>query len=311
MWCNYSEPEIFGFQPIKIFETDMIKEYENIRSSLHSWFPTKGLNKVELKYQIGKYNLIGPYATSESIHLNETFLSSFWNFCYGLTLSTPLGKTDKGDVLKHYNPYNSLGYCRDLFENYKDWDVENLPNPEFREKELLGPIDTINNIYIVGLNFIIFHEFSHIIRGDIFQKNATKLEYHEMEFACDNYALEIFAASTDLNDPIIIIGILCAMGIITFSSTFEEKETLKHPFPDDRLVNILESFSKFSNTHEEHNIWRISTWILFSWDFLKNKTTPWMEKSIFKFEDLGKNTAQEVFKINLDRLQDRKIWNKN
>lgn len=311
MWCNFSGTENFGFQPVKVFETEMVREFKNIRCALNSWFPSQNLDKIELKYQIGKYNLVGPYATSKSIHLSETFLSAFWNFSYGISLATPLGKTEKGDALKHYNPYNSLSYCRDLFENYKDWDTEKLPNPEFREKELIGVINGVNNIYSIGLYFIILHEFSHIIRGDIFQNNVSKSKYHEMEFACDTYALEVLAASTDLNDPTTIIGVLCAMGLISFSSTFEEKYTEKHPFPDERLENILNGFTKFSNTHKNHNIWTLATWILVSWDFLNNKIFPGMENSIFKFDDIGKFDIHEVFNITLGRLQDKKVWRKD
>lgn len=308
MWCNFSGIETFGFQPVKIFETEMDREFKNIRSALDSWFPSKNLSTIELKYQIGKYNIVGPYATSKCIHLNETFLSAFWNFCYGLSLATPLGKTEKGDALKHYNPYNSLSYCRDLFEKYKDWDTEELPNPEIREKELLGIINGVNQIYSVGLYFIILHEFCHIIRGDMFRRNISKPEYHQMEFACDSYALEVLSASTDLEDPITILGVLSATGLITFSSTFEEKFTEKHPFPDERLVNILNGFTKFSNTHKNNNIWTIATWTLVSWDFLNNKIFPGMENSVFKFEAIGEGGLQEIFNITLNRLQNKKIW---
>lgn len=308
MWCNFSGTETFGYQPVKIFEPELNREFERIQSALNSWYPLKRLDKIKLNYLIGKYNLVGHYSTSKSIHLSETFLSAFWNYCYGLTLATPLGKTDKGEALKHYNPYNSLNYCKTLFEGYQDWDLEKLPNPEIREKELIGIINTINQIFSIGLYFIIFHEFTHIIRGDVFQNHVSRSKYHEMEFASDSYALEIFAGSTDLNDPIIMMGILCAVGLLTFSSTFHEKYTGKHPFPDERLVNILKGFTKYSNTHKKNNIWTISTWILVSWDFLKNKIFPGMTNSIFRFQDFEKNDFQEVFELTLGKLQSKKIW---
>lgn len=308
MWCNFSGSETFGYQPVKIFEPELKKEFNIMRSALNSWFPSKQLDKIELKYQIGKYNLVGPYATSKSIHISETFLSAFWNYCYGLTLSTPLGKTDKGDAHKYYNSYNSLTYCKELFENYKDWDLEKLPNPEFREKNMMGVINTINRIFSVGLSFILIHEFSHIIRGDVFQKNVSKTRYHEMEFASDSYALEVFAGNTDLNEPEILIGLLCATGLLTFCSTFEEQFTQKHPFPDERLSNILEVYIKHTNIGNNNNAWILSNWILVTWDFLRNRIFPGQEGSIFKFSDIKDKNTKLVYEKTLQRLQNKKIW---
>lgn len=308
MWCNFYHPELWGVQPVRVFEPELVKEFGRIRSALHSWFPLKDLDKVVLDYKTGKHNLAGPFATSGRISLDETFLSAFWNYCFGLTLATPLGKTDKGDYSKYCNPYDSLDYCRRLFTGYEEWDMEKLPNPELRSKELIAISGGINRIYSIGLYFIIIHEFAHIVRGDIFQTNVSQSEYHEMEFSCDSYALEVFASSTDLKDPQIMIGLLCAVGLISFCSSFNEKFTQRHPFPDERLIKIMEGFIKHSNIEKNNNAWTMATWVLMTWDFLTNRLFPGSGQSIFRFDDIKDNDISSVFYKTVGRLQNKKIW---
>lgn len=309
MWCNFTNTEIFGFQPVKVFETQMHREFKNIRTSLNTWFPNKNLDEVKLEYKIGKYNLVGPYASSTRIHLSETFLSAFWNFCYGITLATP-SKLFPDSVIKKHNPYESLSYCKVLFDHYEDWDIESLPNPELREKDMIAVINFVNHIYSVGLYFIILHEFTHIIRGDMGYSQPSKFTYHQMEFSCDSYAFDVFAASTDLNDPTTLIGLLCAVGIILYSSTFEEKYTEKHPFPDERLLNILHGFELYNKNINDAYIF--ATWILISWDFLQNEISPGMPDSLLYHEDYGepgnfsKLGVKYMFFNIINKLQDKK-----
>jgi hypothetical protein len=77
MWCNFSNEESIGSQPIRVFRPDTFREFNKIKYSLHSWFPKKSLDEVILDYKTGKNNLIGPYATKGLISLDETFLSAF------------------------------------------------------------------------------------------------------------------------------------------------------------------------------------------------------------------------------------------
>jgi len=297
-----------GIQPIRVFEIDTFREYERIRDSIDSWYPALGLKEVTLDYQVGKLKIRGPKASKYTVYLDETFLSAFWNYCYGLTLSTPLGKTDKGDSLKHSNPYKSLEFCNKLFTDYEDWNIESLPNPEFPKKELEGVIKGVSRIYKIGLYFMIFHEFSHIIRDDVSKSKSSRYENHKMEFASDSYALEVFAKSTNLTEPEVTIGILCAMGLLTFASSFKERFTFTHPYPDDRLVKIMTRFEEHTNIKENNNAWNISTWILFTYDFLRNSIDPGMEGSIFRFEDIREGNTKQLFYKTLARLQDKKIW---
>jgi hypothetical protein len=309
MWCNYYNTEAVGSQPVRVLKKELFKEFNNIRSALHSWFPLSQLNKIDLDYVTGKHNMAGPYATAQKIHIDETFLSAFWNYCFGIIFSTPLGQTDKGEVLKNCNPYDSLEYCRSLFTKYEPWNLEQLPNPELGKKELIGAINFTNRVYSNGLNFILFHEFAHIIRGDVFEPHISKAKSHEMEFACDLYAFEVFATSVDLTNPEVVLGILCATGLITFCSTFADKDAQTHPFPDERLVKILKGFAKHSNLEKNNNIWGIAIWILFTWDFLNNKCFPGSEGSVLNI-DAPENykDAQKAFSETLERLQNKKIW---
>lgn len=309
MWCNHYNAEAVGSQPIRVLKTDLFREFDNIRSALHSWFPLGELNKIDLDYKIGGHSLVGPYATSKNIHVDETFLSAFWNYCFGLIFSTPLGQTDKGEVLENSNPYDSLEYCRNIFTKYETWNLEQLPNPELRKKELTGAINFTNKVYSLGLNFILIHEFAHIVRGDVFEPHISKSRSHEMEFACDLYAFEVFASSVDVTNPEMIIGILCATGLITFCSTFTDRDAQTHPFPDERLVKILEGFAKHSKLEKNNNIWNIAIWILFTWDFLHNKCFPGSKDSILNV-DPPENVkdGQRTFYETLERLQKKKNW---
>jgi hypothetical protein len=219
-----------------------------------------------------------------------------------------LGNLNKGNHSKFCNPYDSLGYCKRLFFGYQDWNLDKLPNPELRRKELMDVTHGVNRIYSMGLYFVIIHEFSHIIRGDIFQFNVSKTKFHEMEFACDTYAFEVFASSTDLENPEVFIGLLCAIGLITFASSFNEKFTLKHPFPDERLMNIINGFVKHSNIESNNPVWIIATWILVTWDFLRNRIFPGIEGSVLSVEQIKDGNVRLVFEKTLARLQDKKIW---
>lgn len=293
-----------GVQPIRVFESEMFREFERIKEVLDTIYPKSRLKEVTLDYQIGKLKIRGPKASKKTIYLDETFLSAFWNYCYGLTLSSPIEKTD---YQKDYNPYDSLDYCSKLFSDFKDWDIEKLPNPEFYRKEMETTIKWVNRIFSIGLYFLIFHEFSHIISDDFSKPNNSRLENHKMEFACDLYAFDVFAKSTNITEPIVATGILCAMGILSFASSFKEQFTFSHPYPDERLVKIIEKYEAITYIKENNNAWTIATWILFTYDFMRNKIFPGMEGSIFRFEDFKEGNIKQLFYTTLDRLQTKKI----
>ena len=70
----------------------------------------------------------------------------------------------------------------------------------------------------------------------------------------------------------------------------------------------MEGFISHSSIEKNSNAWTIATWVLMTWDFLRNKIFPGMEQSIFKFEDIRDNDIRSVFDKTIERLQNKKIW---
>lgn len=309
MYCNFNFHNSVGTQPVRVFSDELFSLFDQIRDSLCLWFPLKELDKIQFNYIIGDRNIIGPQASIKQITLGETFLSAFWNYCFGMVVATPLG-IDKGDPYKYCNPYDSLGYCQDLFNGFSKWDLEKLPNPELRRKELMTSIGFSNRVFSMSLYFIIIHEFAHIIRDDIFKKDLTRSEYHMMELSCDTYAFKVFERSTDLNNPEVMFGLLCSMGFLIYVSSFNEKYTKKHPFPDQRLLNLIENYSARYKLEENPFFWKIALWILVTWDFMKNGVFPGVEDSVLKVEPIRKINIKSEFFRALEILQTKKIWEK-
>ncbi|MCB0541418.1 MAG: hypothetical protein KDE33_28180 [Bacteroidetes bacterium] len=309
MWCNHLIFKPIGSQAVRVFEAELFEEFQRIKYAVSTWFPSKGLDKIELNYITGDNNIVGPSASTNLISIDETFLSAFWNYCWGLIFAAPLGNSDKGNANKFSNPYSSLSYSHDLFfYGFSKWDLYNLPNPELRQKEIIGNINFINQVFSIGLYYIFFHEFAHIIRGDNLKVEPTKSEYHDMEFSCDKYAFDVFVASMDVEEPINMMGLLCAIGMLTYSSTFYERYTKKHPFPDLRLENLIQGFIDKTDLKKNSNFWTIATWILFTWDFMKNRVFMGAENSVLTVQEIKDGDLKDVFYKTLHRLQLKKIW---
>ena len=268
---NYYQP---GDQPSRVLIYSISVEFEKIKSELKRDFPNKELDKINLRILTQNSKVIGPYTNGNEILLHDSFLSFLWCFNYGIMARMPQNSFDKnrwelgGKVVE---------YGRALLNSFPYWDKEILPNPELYSKELDEYVGKTNFFCLNGVNFIIYHEFAHIILDHFKElseakKNNVQISSERalgMEQEADQFALKYcskFDGITD-NDH---IGSLASAYTTAIGSLFITTENLnggQHPNPHQRLLEIL----TYWNFQENNMSWGIAVMVIMEWQVIFKK----------------------------------------
>ena len=119
-----------------------------------------------------------------------------------------------------------------LKTEYSILDRGNLPNPEIYNEMDKEYIEITNSIFIMALNFILCHEYSHA-KFQLF--NHTKLDEEKADFKA---AQMIFNGSSDENElGNRAIGGIAGLSSLLLLSPIMNSET--HPDTDKRLYNFI------------------------------------------------------------------------
>lgn len=259
-----------GNQPIRVFGQRFQFAFENVKIELSGPPHDYDLDNVKFVLVNEDKKADGPCSSETLIQIHDTFLSFMWSYCYGLFVTAPRGgKELSGEECKE--AYDLLKYALNLLSKYDVWDKKKLPNPEVHgkdEKELIG---SSNACFWYGYNYILYHEFAHIVLGHAERANRAKLagfdiqpdERKEMETEADLFAferiMEKFKGTS--HEFSAISGILSSLSSLTFTS---EKVSggKHHPDPDHRLKVILEKLDK----PETDYCWAYAFWALITWE---------------------------------------------
>ncbi|MCG9970778.1 phage exclusion protein Lit family protein [Christiangramia crocea] len=264
---NFYQP---GDQPSRVLIFSITEEFEKIKSILKREFPTKDLDKINLRIITQNSKVIGPYTNGNEILLHDSFLSFLWCFNYGIMARMP--QQNSYDKDRWELGGKVIEYGRALLNSFPYWDKEILPNPELYSKELDQYVGKTNFLCLNGINFIVYHEFAHIILDHFKEISGAKISDEralEMEKEADQFALKYcskFEGITDKN----LIGSLASGYTTAIGSLFITTENLnggQHPNPHQRLLDML----NYWNFQEDNMSWSIAVMVIMEWQVIFKK----------------------------------------
>jgi len=293
MLCNNYAPELEeqpGEQPIRVFYRYYNNIFLNIRNELSAKYFLSNLSRISFYFKTELCEAKSPYCSSFSIQIQDTFLSFLWNYCYGLLIKTPSGGKELTDI-ERKEADELFKYALHLLREYKEWDKQSLPNPELHGKDEKQLIGKSNMSFLIAINFIIYHEFAHIVLGHIDEINKCHYESRvlsfersiNMEKEADRFAIDKIIES-DQFDEYSYVGVLSALCALTFTSP-KFSGGKDHPDPDRRIIDFLERL----NHEEDHPFWGMASWALMEWQI--------NFKSIFGFPSEFKNQKQYFYDL--------------
>jgi hypothetical protein len=259
-----------GSQPIRVFGLQFQYAFENVKNELSRPPHDYDLKYVQFKLLNEDKKAEGPYSTETVIQIHDTFLSFLWSYCYGLLVTAPMGGKELSKE-EYSEATDLLKYALRLLKDYTIWDKENLPNPELHGKDEKKLIGASNACFWYAYNYILYHEFGHIVLGHAERNARAKSagydilgdERKEMEIEADLFALDrIMEKLTGTSHEFsAIIGTLSAISSLTFTS--ERVSGGKyHPDPDHRLKTILDKLDKPAAEY----CWGYAFWALITWE---------------------------------------------
>lgn len=252
MYCNNYAPDLefqVGEQPIRVFTNYSRNIFGDIYNEISKEFPQ--CVEVTGDYSDGKFKAISPHVLFGRVRIQESFLSLMWCLCYGILTTSPIREIPTDELQKGTD---LLKYGLSLMDDYTEWNKEELPNPEYYEKKYHEPIGKANAVYLIALNFIIYHEFAHCVFND-------SVSSVENEKRADLFALKkVWALIENDEDRITItLGILTGLASLLLLSN--RMKGINHPDPDDRITYVLEEL----NFSADHLSWGYATMSFLLW----------------------------------------------
>lgn len=192
------------------------------------------------------------------IILNESFMCALWSFCYYYFVMheeyvVPYyneGKRVKNEKLDQAEGLYHWGIG--LKEAYTRW-PEGMPNPTLHDAN--STVNTVNQIFLYAMDFIMCHEFAHIDKAP---QQGTPIE---QEQEADDVAFDLLLRGRDgKNDTIIYLGVIMALAcLLLLNPSAKDSET--HP----SSISRLDAFMRKIDLPEEHKLWCITTVVLIDW----------------------------------------------
>lgn len=259
-----------GNQPIRVFGLHFQYAFENVKIELSGPPHNHELKNVQFRLLNSDIKAEGPFSTETLIQIHDTFLSFLWSYCYGLIATAPMGGKELSKE-EYAEATQLLKYALKLLSKYEIWDKEKLPNPELHGKDEKKLIGVCNACFWYGYNYILYHEFGHIVLGHTERLTRAKSagynihedERKELETEADIFALERLMETLNgtKHEFSAIIGILSALSSLTFTSDRVSGGS-NHPDPDHRLKTILDKLDKPSTEY----YWGYAFWALITWE---------------------------------------------
>lgn len=300
-----------GNQPIRVFGLHFLHAFENVKIELSRPPHNFDLKNVQFILLNEDKKAVGPFSTETLIQVHDTFLSFLWSYCYGLLATAPMG--GKNLSKEEYSEATELlKYALKLLSGFEIWNKEKLPNPELHGKDEGKLIGASNACFWYGYNYILYHEFGHIVLGHaerIVRAKSAGYEIHEderkeMEIEADLFSLERVMEKLigTAHEFSAIIGILSALSSLTFSSDLASGGKY-HPDPDHRLKTVLDKLDRPATDY----YWGFAFWGLITWELEFYKSG-----KIWPLIDLKGDFKAHFYETlkNLDNLKQELLKNK-
>lgn len=258
-YLNNSEIEMPGDQPTRIFYSQILVEFEQIKKLLTENFLCPELSLLKLSFLTENIKVIGPSINKSRIEIHDSFLTFLWCYCYGSIINMPSGaKTFSED--ESDKAYALLQYSKEIvFSNFSEW-PKHLPNPENQKGHNENYIALANAVFMASLITILFHEFAHYVLGHLNQKDRSIQKMREMEYQADMFAIDYIRKTTSFNEITVNCAIVLAISSLALSVD-KLNDNSNHPEPEDRLTKGLLHL----NLPYENHIWNLATWTLMEW----------------------------------------------
>lgn len=211
----------------------------------------------------GKFDSPVTMPSYGKIIMNEPFMCSLWSFCYYYFVMHEEyvvphyneGKFAKNQILDEAEKLFQWG--KSLKNGYNCW-PQDLPMPTQYDTQYDGKfyVHIVNQIFLYAMNFIMCHEFAHIIKAP---QKGTPIE---QEQEADDVAFDLLLKGRDgKNDFTIYLGIIMGLAsLVVFNPDI--KDSLTHP----NSISRLDAFMKKINLEETHTLWCITTVVLLDWN---------------------------------------------
>ena len=305
----------YGTQPIRVLNENIIYWFENVEKDFLETLKNE-VNYHALQNGIGyinnetKVNEIAYVDESKKIWIQETFLSYLWSISYGLVVMYDeviiRPRIENGyiqtlvDIQRVKEAQKLFDYGLSLLKSFSTWDKDNLPNPEYYDTNDNEYIEKVNSVYLSAVNFVLIHEFAHVILGHIEQdielaakgEFTNREEIKKDEYSADNYSFQTLIDGADYlaNQSTIRMGIFAGLFSLLFLSSSLDGDD--HPDSDERIKIILEKL----NLEETDNLWGIASLALKLWSS--------HYKIDLKLPDVVE-TNKDLFYLILERLSSK------
>lgn len=274
-----------GFQPIRVLQYNIPVEFEKIHSDFVSevrkHITLSGLNPV-IKIEYSEEPIVNnqtPFVDqTKTATIHETFLSYLWCISYTLfkindnVVTNLESSKDISDIFEDKTGKvikTVFEYGLSLINTYTPWD-KTLPNPEEFSEENREDIEVTNEIFIRAMNFILAHEYAHVICGHLDTPRGSDQDVKRKEYEADNIAFQTILKGLAENQKIIPIGCGLIAGFVSILLLSERLDSATHPASHERLKTALERL----RIDETHQLWLIGFYGLMIWsEAYKKKIT--------------------------------------
>jgi hypothetical protein len=269
--------------PIRVLQYNITANFESVRDSTiaeHLNRIATGKANADIEYYVDSDKIKTPYLNCKNrvIVLQETYLAFLWAVTYFFLVVQEEGfqKQVKNNYFAGNIQFNTpvligalalFKWALTLPQSYSTWSLD-LPNPEKHnnaEEAFYAP--KVNGIYVTAVNYVIFHEYSHLlsrhcetIRGI---KNQTsgcispddRILLVEMEKEADLLAKEAIVKNGDNEKDKLHKGlaiVICQCANLFLVGNTSGIKGFKHPDTDTRIYDALQSINVFDRPSQDY-----------------------------------------------------------
>lgn len=267
-----------GIYPVRILK-DKILQWLNIigdSTTIEDEIKYYGLNN-RFKYKVtnGTINDIAEVNSLNQIIVYENFCQFLWSFTYAvIVIFDEAFIRPRKENNSNFKESKRLGVATkiletafELFSNPKPCNYYNLPNPESKQFSKEIQVQATEDVFCIGVSFILLHEFGHHFLGHTFYQSESANHSKKEEEDADDYAFSVISNhfKKGFGETAKVGIIISLISLIFIDDTLSGGET--HPDPHQRVKRILENMKIDDN----HNLWALAAVAFKLWAFRYNK----------------------------------------
>jgi hypothetical protein len=272
-----------GTMPIRVLRYNITANFKNVRDSTiaeHLNRIATGKANADIEYHVDTDKIKTPYLNCKDrvIVLQEAYLSFLWALTYFFLVVQEEGLQKQvknnyfaGNILFNtpvlIGALNLFNWALTLRQSYSIWnsDLPNPENPNNAEEAYYAP--KVNGIFIDAINYIIFHEYSHLLNKHCETIKGIKTRSSgclsqderflliEMEKEADLLAKEVIIKSNDPERDKLHKGlaiVICQCANLFLVGNPHGIKGFTHPDMDTRIDNALQSINVLDRPSKDY-----------------------------------------------------------